>query len=124
MALSEGLGPRGSEVFEALTDKRSLNAAQRALALNAARLADTLDRIESELAHAPLTVINSQGTETIHPLISEARMLTGALSQILAKMGVSALPEPESKEKRPLDVLAERRAQRQAARASNAENSL
>ncbi|AEJ92090.1 hypothetical protein OPTIMUS_6 [Mycobacterium phage Optimus] len=124
MALSEGLGPRGSEVFEALTDGRPISAAQRALALNAARLADTLDRIESELAHAPLTVINSQGTETIHPLISEARMLTGALSQILAKMGVSALPEPESKEKRPLDVLAERRAQRQAARASNAENSL
>ena len=119
------LGPRGQEVYDALIKNRDLNAAQRVLALNAARLAETLDRIEAELALNPnLTVINSQGTETINPLISEARMLTGALSQILAKMGMATFPDAESQEKSKVDQLADRRAQRQAARASNATNSL
>ncbi|AAN12654.1 hypothetical protein LITTLEE_8 [Mycobacterium phage LittleE] len=114
MALTEGLGARGAEVYQALTENRKMNAAQKVMALNAARLADTLDRIESELAFASTTVINSQGTETINPLISEARMLTGALCTILAKMGIAELPEQSSGEKSVFDQLAARRAERLA----------
>lgn len=115
------LTERGQAVYDALIKGRGeVSAAHEAMALNAARMAATLDAIEEELAICPeLTVINSQGTRTINPLISEARMLTGALAQILSKMGVSALPEREQTEKSRVDQLAERRAQRQSARASN-----
>ncbi|WPH57623.1 hypothetical protein [Mycobacterium phage WXIN] len=125
MDLTADLSERGKELYDSIIKDRELNAAQKIMALNAARMADTLDRIENELAAYPnLTVINSQGTETINPLISEARMLTGALSQILAKMGVAALPDAESQERSAIDDLAGRRAERQAARASNASHSL
>lgn len=120
-----GLKDRGVEVYKALTERRDVSAAHRVMALSAARIADTLDLIELELALNPqLTVENSQGTITVNPLIAEARMLTGALSQILAKMGVSSLPEQESQEKSKLDELAERRAERAAARTSNTTDSL
>ena len=114
------LAEHGQAVYDALVSGRDVSAAQMAMALNAARTVDTLDKIELELALNPaLTVVNTQGTRTANPLISEARMLRGALSQILSKMGVSALPEREQTEKSRVDQLAERRAQRQANRASN-----
>ena len=123
--MTDDLSFRGRGVYDALISDRDVTDAHRAMALNAARMADTLDRIETELALNPnLTVVNGQGTRTINPLISEARMITGALSQILAKMGVSELPEREQTEKSRVDQLSERRAKRQAARASNAEDSL
>ena len=119
MDIPEGLNTRGRETYLALTQGRDINAAQKAMALNAARMTDTLDRIDEELALRPnLTVINSQGTETVNPLIAEHRMITGALSQILAKMGFSALPDATSGEKSKFDELSERRAQRRAANSS------
>ena len=123
--VTEGLGERGQEVYKALIEGRDVSAAHKALALNAARMADTLDKIELELSLNPnLTVINSQGTRTVNPLIAEARMITGALSQVLAKMGLAELPEVSSGDRSKVDDLAKRRAQRQAARASNATNLL
>lgn len=117
----EDLNPRGLEVYTALTEGRKLNAAHRAMALNAARLVDALDRMSAEIKVRELTVINSQGTETVAPLIAESRAITSALSQILAKMGFAELPEPKSTEKSVLDELAERRASR--ARVADPENS-
>lgn len=111
----EGLNERGQEIYKALTDNRDITAAHKIMALNAARLADTLDRIDIELALNPnLTVTNGQGTRTVNPLITESRMITGALSQILAKMGISELPDAKSGEKSKFDELAERRATRRA----------
>lgn len=118
------LGANGQNLYDALIDGRDVNAAHKIMALNAARIADMLDNIQQELIACPnLTVINSQGTETANPLITEARQLTSTLSQILSKLGVAALPEPAQGDSR-LDDLARRRAERQAARASNAANSL
>lgn len=112
-----GLAECGQGVYDALTEGREVSAAHRAMALNAGRLADTLDLIELELGLNPhLTVTNGQGTVTVNPLIAEARMLTGALSQILAKMGVSTLPEAEKQETSTLDDLTKRREARRAAR--------
>ncbi|MBB3752597.1 hypothetical protein FHT44_005109 [Mycolicibacterium sp. BK634] len=109
------LGERGQEVYDALTKGREVSGAHKAMALNAARLADTLDRIDTEFALSPhLTVENGQGTITINPLIAESRQITGSLMQILAKLGVAALPEPKSGEKSARDQLAEKRAKRQA----------
>ena len=109
----DGLGPSGAELFEALVGGREVSAAHRTLALNAARLADKCDEL-SEAVGGRLTTVNSQGTETINPLISELRMVTGALSQVLAKLGVGELPKVRSGEKTIRDQLAERRAKRVA----------
>lgn len=117
MDLEDGLAERGRGIYDALIKGRDVSAAQKALAINVARMADTLDRIEIELALNPeLTVVNGQGTRTVNPLITEGRMITGALSTILAKMGISELPEPSSGEKSVFDQLAAKRAERLAAR--------
>lgn len=117
------LTERGQAIYDALLRNRKVGVEHRTMALNAARMSDTLDAINAELEHWPgLTVVNSQGTTTINPLVSEARMLTSALSQILTKMGVAELPDVEAQETSKVDELAKRRAERQAARTSNAKN--
>ena len=108
------LGPSGREVFDALVEGREVSAAHRVLALNAARLADKADELTAEVG-GRLTTINSQGTETINPVVSELRMVTQALAAVLAKLGVGELPKVRAAgEKSIRDQLAERRAQRDA----------
>lgn len=115
------LGPRGEEVYKALTEGRDVNAVHMSLALNVARMVDNLDQIESEIPEHSATVRNSQDTETINPLISEHRMITSALSTILAKMGLAELPEIKKRGKNKLDELAERRAERERSRSGGAD---
>jgi hypothetical protein len=110
-AMPADLGPSGREVFGALVAGRDLSAAHLALVVNAARLSDKADEL-SVAVGGELTVVNSQGTVTINPLISELRMVTSALAQVLAKLGVGELPKVRSGEKSIRDQLAERRAQR------------
>ena len=110
--MDASLGPSGQDLFESLTAGREVSAAHRALILNAARLADKADELTAGVTS--LTVINSQGTETVHPLISELRMVTSALAQVLAKLGVGELPKVRDAGKSIRDQLAERRAQREA----------
>lgn len=121
-----GLSEHGQQVYESLIEGREVSAAHKAMALNAARLADVLDRISTEfMANPTLTVINSQGTETANPLITESRMLTASLAQILAKLGVAALPDAKPQEKSRVDELAEQRARRRAGlRGSDPENTV
>ena len=107
----DGLGVSGRELFDSLSEGRELSGAQRVLVLQAARLADKCDELLGQV-DGRLTTVNSQGTETINPLISEFRMVSGALSQILAKLGVGELPKVRSGEKSIRDQLAERRARR------------
>lgn len=109
----DDLGPSGRELFEALVGGREVSAAHRVLAVNAARLADKCDELSAAVG-GRLTTVNSQGTETINPVVSELRMVTGALSQVLAKLGVGELPKARSGEKSIRDQLAERRAKREA----------
>lgn len=105
----------GKALYESLISERKPSAAHKTMILNAARMADMLDKIELELALNPnLTVVNGQGTRTVNPLISEARMIAGALSQILAKLGVAELPKVKSGEKTLKDQLAEQRKKREA----------
>ena len=110
--MDASLGPSGRDLFESLVAGREVSAAHRALALNAARLADKADELTAGVTS--LTVVNSQGTTTVHPLISELRMVTSALAQVLGKLGVGELPKARSGEKSIRDQLAERRAKREA----------
>ena len=107
----DGLGVSGRELFDSLSEGRELSGAQRLLVLQAARLADKCDELLGQV-DGRLTTVNSQGTETINPLISEFRMVSGQLSQILSKLGVGELPKVRSGEKSIRDQLAERRARR------------
>lgn len=108
------LGPSGQDVYRALVNGRDLSAAHLALVVNAARLSDKSDELNAAVG-GRLTVVNSQGTETINPLISELRMVTSALAQVLTKLGVGELPKVRGAgEKSIRDQLAERRAQRDA----------
>lgn len=109
----DDLGPSGRELFDALVAGRDVSAAHRALVLNAARLADKADELSAAVG-GRLTTVNSQGTETINPVVSELRMVTAALSQVLAKLGVGELPKVRSGDKSIRDQLAERRAKREA----------
>lgn len=109
----DDLGPSGRELFDALVAGRDVSAAHRALVLNAARLADRADELSAAVG-GRLTTVNSQGTETINPVVSELRMVTAALSQVLAKLGVGELPKVRSGDKSIRDQLAERRAKREA----------
>lgn len=110
----DGLGPSGAELFEALVSGREVSAAHRTLAVNAARLADKCDELSAAVG-GELTVVNSQGTTTINPLISELRMVTSALAQVLTKLGVGELPKVRAAgEKSIRDQLAERRLKRDA----------
>jgi hypothetical protein len=117
MDFDDVLAERGRAVYEALIKGRPVDAIHRAQCLNVARMADTLDRIDAEFQLDPrLTVINGQGTETANPLISEHRQLLSAFTTILAKMGISELPEASSGEKSSHDQLAVKRAERLAAK--------
>ena len=107
------LGDSGREMYAALALGREVSAAHKVMILNAARMADRLDELTEEIG-GRLTTTNSQGTETINPVISEHRMLSTALAQILAKLGVSELPKVGTGKKTIRDELAERRAKREA----------
>ena len=104
-------GPSGRALYVSLVGDLEVSAAHRALVVNAARLADKADEL-SEAVGGRLTTINSQGTETINPLISELRMVTAGLSALLSKLGVGELPKVRSGEKSIRDQLADRRAKR------------
>lgn len=112
-AVPAELGPSGRDLYESLLGGREVSAAHRSLVVNAARLADKADEL-SEAVGGRLTTINSQGTETINPLISELRMVTAGLAAVLSKLGVGELPKVRSGEKTIRDQLAERRAMRVA----------
>jgi len=107
----DDLGPSGRALYDSLVEGNSVSAAHRLLVVNAARLADKADELSSEVGGRLIT-INSQGTETINPLISELRMVTGALAQVLSKLGVGELPKVRSGDKTIRDQLAERRLSR------------
>lgn len=109
----DSLGPSGRDLYDALVAGRDVSAAHRSLVLNAARLADKADELTAEVG-GRLTTVNSQGTETINPVVSELRMVTTALAQVLQKLGVGELPKVRSGEKSIRDQLAERRSKRAA----------
>lgn len=59
---------------------------------DAARLADSIARMETALADAPLTVRGSHGGTVAHPLLAEVRQARGLLALTLRRLDLS---EPE-----------------------------
>ncbi|WP_241177760.1 hypothetical protein [Mycolicibacterium nivoides] len=88
------------------------------LLVNACRIADRLDQLDTEIGGRLLSY-NQRGDEVINPLISEHRQQYTALANILGKMGLGELPKPKVGESK-WDELAKRRAERAAKAAEKA----
>ena len=104
----------GRGLWVSISGERELDAASRVLLLNACRIADRLDALDSEI-DGRLTSENHRGDTIINPLISEHRQQYATLAGILSKMGLGELPKPSSGSSK-WDELAAKRAAREAAR--------
>jgi hypothetical protein len=111
-----GLLVAGQELWSAITSDRELDAASKALLLNACRIVDRLDQLDKEI-DGRLLSFNQRGDEVINPLISEHRQQFNTLAGIFSKMGLGELPKPKTGESK-FDELAKKRADRAAAKAS------
>ncbi|WP_234817718.1 hypothetical protein [Mycolicibacterium sphagni] len=101
-----------------ISAERQLDAASKVLLINACRIADRLDALDSEI-DGRLVSFNARGDEVINPLISEHRQQYTTLANILSKMGLGELPKPKQGGSR-WDELAAKRAERAAAQADAA----
>lgn len=110
----DGLGLAGIDLWLSVSSGRQLDAASRVLLLNACRIADRLDALDSEI-DGRLLSFNQRGDEVINPLISEHRQQYSTLAGILSRMGLGELPRPSAGDSK-WDELAKRRAEREAAR--------
>ncbi len=110
----DGLGLAGIDLWLSVSSGRQLDAASRVLLLNACRIADRLDALDSEI-DGRLLSFNQRGDEVINPLISEHRQQYATLAGILSRMGLGELPRPSTGDSK-WDELAKRRAEREAAR--------
>ena len=87
-----GLGLAGIDLWISVTSGCELDAASKVLLLNACRIADRLDQLDSEI-DGRLISYNARGDEIINPLISEHRQQYSTLAGILSKMGLGELPK-------------------------------
>jgi hypothetical protein len=86
-----GLGPSGRALWRQVHAAYGLNPAETLMLTELCRVADRLDRIEHELAGAPLIVEGSTGQPRSHPLLGEQRAQM-RLAESLARS--LALPMP------------------------------
>ena len=63
-----------------------LDTHESLLLLQACRTADRLDAMATELATSPLTLTNFRGDEVAHPLLTESRQQSLALSRLVASL--------------------------------------
>jgi len=94
-----GLQTAGKRLWQSVVTEYDLDVHEEALLLQASRVLDRLDSMATELASAPLTVENQRGDLVPHPLLTESRQQSLALSRLLASM---RLPSgEETGERRP-----------------------
>jgi hypothetical protein len=105
----------GLELWTSISSQRELDAASKVLLINACRIADRLDALDSEIG-GRLISYNQRGDEVINPLISEHRQQYATLASILSKMGLGELPKAQAGESK-WDELAKKRAERAKAAA-------
>jgi hypothetical protein len=91
-----GLGPAGRRLWDDVTTDFELSAHEEAVLLQACRAADRLEAINDALTDAPLTVRNSRGDLTAHPLLGEARQTSALLARLCAALGLPSGVQDEA----------------------------
>lgn len=112
MDVPDGLGSGGSALWSGLAAGRKFDAPTAALVLNACRVADRLDELTAEIG-GQLTVENDKGDIVANPLITEHRQQLSVLRQVLTTLGVGKLGAAAGGKQNIVDVLAEKRRQRE-----------
>ena len=81
-----GLAVAGRKLWASVTDEYDLEEHELALLLQAARCADTLDRLAVEAAANPVTITNYKGDQISHPALTEGRAQAVVLSRLIASL--------------------------------------
>lgn len=85
----KGLGAGGRALWRKVTTGYELREDEAVSLAAACRLVDELDRLEEELAAAPVMVKGSMGQDKPHPLFAEVRAHRQALGRHLDGLGLS-----------------------------------
>jgi hypothetical protein len=81
-----GLGRRGRELWKDIVSGYELRADELELLEHACREVDLLERMQSELESAPMTIQGAYGQVVANPLVSEIRQHRTVLAGILVKL--------------------------------------
>ena len=87
-----GMKTAGRTLWTSISDEWDLRPDEYRVLADAARAADLIERLETGLKDAPLTVQGSQGQEVIHPLVAEIRQQRATLASLLRQL---KLPEAD-----------------------------
>lgn len=95
----EGLGHAGTALWESITtmqfdgDRLVLRPDELVVLATAARTADMVARLESEVGDGPLMIEGSKGQDVVHPAVVELRFQRAAVASLLRQL---AIPEEDS----------------------------
>lgn len=81
------LGAAGQQFWRRVLDDYELSPAEEAVLIEACRVMDTLERLETEAADQPLTETSPQG-RVVNPLLREARMQRQTLDRLVRSLGI------------------------------------
>jgi hypothetical protein len=86
IAVPDGLHAAGARLWRSILGEYDLDEHESLLLIEAARVADRLDRLATESDGAPLTVLNFKGDSVANPLLTEARAQGIVLARLLAAL--------------------------------------
>ena len=107
MSEMDDFGPSGVELWQSVHEVSLVPARAKSLLVNACRIADRLDDMFDAMRVEPLTVMSAKGERIANPLMTEHRMQTLALRQLLAD--IAKWPAKTSNKKSLAEQLAEMR---------------
>lgn len=93
------LGDRGRLLWDSIAGAYELRPDEIAILTDACREADLIERINDELAFAPLISRGSMGQEVASPFVSEIRQHRTVLAGLLAKLKIPETPATAARKK-------------------------
>lgn len=96
----EGLSDAGTRLWRSVVDAYELDAHEELLLLQACRVADRLDRLDTEAASGSVTVTNYKGDQVPHPALTESRQQALTLARLLASLRLPSGDEADRPQRR------------------------